>query len=353
MKLRNDAKSLEEYHKYLIEIERESAFQHFRKAGFPYYNMRDYERIQVFRRLIQTDLKLSKPEETVFGKKRHLEISALGVDLSTDFNPHIFSSHAIGMKSALENYNDDDCLRYVIKLCTEKAGGYNLSDQNVRSILKLVKGTQICSNFRPLVAKAIYKVFNRGPIIFDPSAGYGGRLLGFMAAFPIGDHIYIGVDPDERTCKGNEEMIKFFGFEDRAVMINSPMEEVDIDDIGGKESIDFAFTSPPYFKKEIYSHGNEQSCNRYLEYRNWKKYFWEVTIGACYDLLKPKRYCGINIKNVIINGKTYNLVDDTKKIAEKAGFKFIEEIWMQYPHRFGKGEEKKPRGEPILIFLKE
>jgi hypothetical protein len=73
------------------------------------------------------------------------------------------------------------------------------------SIMKtgvVIQGT----NFPPPIAKFLYRryterlrVENREIVILDPSAGYGGRCYGALAAASDGPLLYIGVDPNTRN----------------------------------------------------------------------------------------------------------------------------------------------------------
>ena len=70
----------------------------------------------------------------------------------------------------------------------------------MRSMLRRYSGTQMVSNFRPTAAAAMYNIFcdvdsplegTTAGTVWDPSMGYGGRLLGAITAGVN----YIGTDP--------------------------------------------------------------------------------------------------------------------------------------------------------------
>ena len=59
-------------------------------------------------------------------------------------------------------------------------------------------------NFQPMVAAAIYTRFaGPGAVIFDPCAGWGGRLLGAAAAQA---RKYIACEVSSQTCAGLQKM---------------------------------------------------------------------------------------------------------------------------------------------------
>mgnify|MGYP003326451474 CR=1 FL=1 len=87
----------------------------------------------------------------------------------------------------------------------------------MRSMLRRYSGTQMVSNFRPTAAAALYDIFvdKNSPLegteagtVWDPSMGYGGRLLGAIAAGVN----YIGTDPCIPTFKGLEQIKEKFRF---------------------------------------------------------------------------------------------------------------------------------------------
>ena len=94
--------------------------------------------------------------------------------------------------SMYERFYDDNTL----KLCIEQA---LLSGKitNMRSAF-LNNGRYMGStptNYPPMRAKAIFERFcPKGGVIYDYSAGFGGRMLGALSS--KNDFIYIGTDPN-------------------------------------------------------------------------------------------------------------------------------------------------------------
>ena len=118
------------------------------------------------------------------------------------------------------------------------------------------------SFFKPIVAAAIYKYFLKGkenPIVIDPCAGFGGRLLGFKSIYPNGT--YIGIEPQKETYNNLLKLASQLPGEIK--LYNCKLEEY-------KESkvCDLTFTSIPYFDKEEYN--NEFN---YQSFEEWKDSF--------------------------------------------------------------------------------
>ena len=110
--------------------------------------------------------------------------------------------------------------------------------------------------FRPGFAAHLYRKYcKQGDTVLDTSTGYGGRLVGYLGS-GIGGK-YIGIDPNTLTHAGNTRLASDLGFADAVELHNLPAEDVPHDVVAGR--CDFAFTSPPYFSKEIYSAEPTQS----------------------------------------------------------------------------------------------
>ena len=248
------------------EDEIQSAFEHYRKLGFPYPKLTKYEIIHSFLKLQLSTAKINKQKRilSIDNHIKTIEIQPVGdIDLINNFHPHIWKSHAVGMKSPIESFNNDKKLKRIFMLCLKYTGEIN--DKNVTVFSRLVSGTQPCANFRPSAAKAVYDYFKCNSVL-DMSMGYGGRLMGFLASKSSGS--YIGIDPSPKSCNGNQKIVEMFNVNNRVKIIESPFENVDETLLNKSE---LAFTSPPYFLKEIYDENEEskklQSRERYPTYK--------------------------------------------------------------------------------------
>ena len=84
---------------------------------------------------------------------------------------------------------------------TEKLIGGQLSEKSYISAFRL--GTYIATQFKPVVAKAIYDITNAKTVL-DTSCGWGDRLAGFFASDA---EEYYGCDPNPNTYQRYQEQI--------------------------------------------------------------------------------------------------------------------------------------------------
>ena len=113
-----------------------------------------------------------------------------------------------------------------------------------------------------------------------------------------------------------------------------------------KNSLDFAFTSPPYFDTEKYS--ETETTQSYLKYSNinaWKEDFLRKTLENVHYGLKPNKFCAFNVADV----KSYETFEkDTKQIASEVGFKLVDTFDLRLS-----SQANDYKAEPIFIFKKE
>ena len=200
-------------------------------------------------------------------------------------------------------------------------------------VLRLGLG-QVATNFPPLTARWIYEKYLKDLSpqlkykVYDSSAGWGGRLLGSLCSnYPI--H-YIGQDVNNSNKGCYETLGDFYNKHTdgkNTFEIHYEGSEVihqNKDFMKHHENdVDLVFTSPPYFNKEIYSIDKEQSAIKFPNYEDWLKGYLEPTLKTCYDVLKPERYCLINISDVKRQeNKFYPLEQDCVSAAIKVGFQF-------------------------------
>ena len=207
----------------------------------------------------------------------------------------------------------------------------------MRSMLRRYTGTQMVSNFRPTAAAALYDIFvdKESPLegteagtVWDPSMGYGGRLLGAIAAGVN----YIGTDPCIPTYEGLEKILKDYGHEHLSYQLLRQGSETYIPE---ENSIDFVFTSPPYFGWEAYGDEPEQSSIKFDNSDIWKIEFLKKTIANAYHGLKPGKFLALNVANT----KQYKTFEeDTVDLAVEVGFKHIDTWWLSLSTQQGKGD---------------
>lgn len=203
-------------------------------------------------------------------------------------------------------------------------------------------------NYSPMRAKAIYEKFcPSGGVIYDYSAGFGGRMLGALSS--KNNYTYIGIDPNTETYENllqlGEYIEKVTGREGTYDIYNACSEDVILE----PESIDFAFSCPPYFTLEQYCDEETQSINKFPKYEDWLEYYVRPTIKSIYQGLKPDGIFGVNIVNFWIGAKKYMVTEDWIKIAQEEGF-VLQNI---YPIVSKARKKLKEDQDSIYIFTKE
>lgn len=158
-------------------------------------------------------------------------------------------------------------------------------------------GYKLATTFMPSYAKAIYEYFGCPKIVLDPCSGWGDRLLGAEVS---GIQQYIGFDPNANLRPGYADIMSLcghnpcelssdhIGFSNSYKIYSSPFE------VGATlledNSVDFVFTSPPFFDYEIYTDTNPR-------YRDWIKGFYEPLFKQCSRIVKPNCYVCIYISD--------------------------------------------------------
>jgi hypothetical protein len=226
----------------------------------------------------------------------------------------------------------------------------------IRTALEMIGGN-VASNFKPMVAKALYERYApKDGVIFDSSAGFGGRMLGALSS--KNNYTYIGLEPCTDTFahlnelgKAIEEVTKK---KDSFKVMAMGSEVFNLK----KEYFDFSFTSPPYFNLEVYSEEETQSCIKFPTLDEWLDGFVKPTVQNTYDMLKTDCYCAINIADFNIGSSRVEFVDKWIDISKEIGFEYIEKIDMKLTTRRGAGHKDESTGadknkeEGIYVFKK-
>ena len=209
---------------------------------------------------------------------------------------------------------------------TEKLVGGELSEKSYISAFRL--GTYIATQFKPVVAKAIYDMTNAKTVL-DTSCGWGDRLAGFFASDA---EEYYGCDPNPNTYQRYQEQISKYN-----KLLSKP-KKVQIWRCGAEDlpyhklpNIDCAFTSPPYFSTEQYNKGGEheedQSWSKFNEYDKWRDDFY---LPVAEKTMSVSKFMFVNIMDPKINGKRYRSGDE---LVDKFQDKFLGQIGMRIMQR--------------------
>lgn len=170
----------------------------------------------------------------------------------------------------------------------------------IRRAVFLTAGLPNSSFYRPHFAKQIISFVDhkKNGTLFDPCAGWGGRLLGTVSC----NWHYVACEPNIETYNNLIKMIDFLGVKKYVTIYNIPAENFDYNNM---KNIDIVLTSPPYFNLEKYSKEENQSYNKYQTYDIWEKKWLQPLVYNCQNILKKN---GLSCWNVMNFGK-YNLVN--------------------------------------------
>jgi hypothetical protein len=177
--------------------------------------------------------------------------------------------------------------------------------------------------YRPSLAKIICDTY-KPSVVYDPCAGWGGRMLGSVAS---GCH-YVGVEPSNETYDNLITMAHFLGIEDRVTLINDSAENV----VPPKSQL--VLTSPPYFDLEIYDDNPLQSVKVYPDYEDWTNIFLRGIIAKSVSTLD-----GVSCWNVA--NYTYDLVSDVLKYHTELGMHKVNEFCVVSSKRPSHGLGKR------------
>ena len=287
----------------------------------------------------------------------------------------------------IENMSDEK--RYNIRVYTKGKKMFPKAFASYR-----IGYIQPAVNFPPMTAKYLYERFtddikDQEVInIYDPSAGWGGRILGAMGVRDDRRIHYIGTDPNPDNFIGDDGYSKYSSIADfyntktyRGNPFFSEMNTYEIFKEGSevihlnpdfkkhKGKLDFIFTSPPYFNREAYSEDENQSYKKYgSSYDSWRHGFLAPTLETCAEYLKPGRYMAWNIADLLVGGNYLPLEQDSKDILASCGLEYRYTIKMALegmPGQNRMGEDGLPtcknyckvndkffKYEPVLVFWK-
>lgn len=270
------------------------------KIDFPYYHYyvsSDFiklilEEFRKFGKPFPYEIKSTSMGEQIFSMKVDFDTQSSYLTLSDYFNhPARMSSKFLFHPSPFDFFqsNRDEMIKEI---------GENPDYEDVDSYI--FKNCKICSNFPITVMKMILE-FYKPKRVFDPSAGWGDRMLACIAA----DIPYTGVDPNKKLIEGYQNMNILFNLDpEQYKLITSPIEEYNPSDV----KYDMIITSPPFFNMEKYANDPEQSHVRYKSYEEWKRRFLYPLLRKCYLILESGGKMIIYVNNI----KGHSIFEDTK-----------------------------------------
>jgi hypothetical protein len=249
-------------------------------------------------------------------------------------------------------------------------------------------------NFPPLTAKHLYERFtnhlvneNREIVIYDPSAGWAGRILGAMSVKDDRKIHYVGTDPNPDNVHEDgktkyEHVADFFNTNtQRSNPFFSHANTYDIFREGSEEiskhprfqkykgKVDLVFTSPPYFNRELYSKDANQSAVKFgSSYESWRDGFLKPTLKTAVEWLRPGGYLLWNISDVLVESGYLPLEADSintlvelgmvqentlkMTLVAMPGAQRVDENGIPKCKNFCKIRGRYVKYEPIFVFRK-
>lgn len=245
-------------------------------------------------------------------------------------------------KTTIDKKNVDTSKQYLVRYFEK---GQKIFPSLLRSFRVCL--CQIPVNFPTLTAKFLYEHYTNDIktqekiVIWDPSSGWAGRLLGALGVKADRDIHYIGCDPNTDFTLPDGKLI----YDDIAQFYNTKTyrgygffphtNTYEVHQCGSeviqykpefqkyKGKIDFIFTSPPYFNREAYSDDDEQSYKKFNTYDLWRDGFLYETLKTAVEWLRPGRYLAWNVADVKVGNNFLPIETDSIKILKELGMEHI------------------------------
>ena len=175
-----------------------------------------------------------------------------------------------------------------------------IQDQNVNNTITLISIRQTfyrvaseCTNFRITLVISILDFFSPSKILV-PSEGWGDRLIGTMAWNESTKKVdlYTSVEPNPALHPRFEKIIDYFKADDIFRLFEAGFETIPENALLKYGKFDLVFTSPPYFKLELYQEEDDsmQSVNRFTNPIDW--FFQFLVEGICIKSFKVLKVGG-------------------------------------------------------------
>ena len=202
-----------------------------------------------------------------------------------------------GGRTIYEIYNDKAEWDKLIDSARKRNRGGRTAAGNVFECFRINLGSIVM--FKSTTAKYLYKKYNAKSVL-DPTAGWGGRMLG---AWALGID-YTGIDTNTNMKPAYDKMTEYLTSYNE---FNNPLFEkenntnlkmiwssaLDVD--FSKIDYDFVLTSPPYVNLEIYEHMAKWSSDKAF-YKDFFIPLWQKSVDnikkgghVCFNI-SPKMY---------------------------------------------------------------
>jgi len=204
---------------------------------------------------------------------------------------NLIKCHREGGDTIYDIYNDKVKWDKLIDSAKKRNRGGRTAAGNVYECFRINLGSVVM--FKSTTAKYLYQKYNATSVL-DPTAGWGGRMLG---AWALGID-YTGIDTNTNMKSAYDDMIEMLNNKTPAIFEQPKLEmlwqsalDVDFSNI----DYDFVLTSPPYVNLEIYEHMEpwESDEKFYIDFfiPLWQKCMDNIKPGGtiCFNI-SPKMY---------------------------------------------------------------
>ena len=240
-----------------------------------------------------------------------------GIKLCHHYFPNFFSIQNKAGLSFDDAWNDYQTMDKVVQWGKQSMSKLWLSW--IRRAVYMSTGLPNSSFYRPHFAKMVIDHHqSKSGVLFDPCAGWGGRLLGTTAS----GWQYVACEPNKETFTNLQRLVEFLGLQDQVELHNIPAE-----DYHYKDKVDVVLTSPPYFDLEIYCQDDDQSYNKYNNYDQWNNQWLKPLIANCQSMLTTD---GLSCWNVMNYQEMYTVQSVTDE-HPTPDYEFVESIGFRSP----------------------
>ena len=184
-----------------------------------------------------------------------------------------------GGQTIYDVYENKEKWAKLIESTRKRDRGGRSAAANVFECFRINTGSIVM--FKATTAKYLYRKY-KAKTVLDPTAGWGGRMLGAAAL----DIPYIGIDTNIEMREAYQGMINLISaatlFEPNVTMIWGNCLDIDF----SKMDYNFVLTSPPYVNMVIYEHMIEWQTEESF-YKGFLIPLWE----KCIESMKPGHIC--------------------------------------------------------------
>lgn len=204
---------------------------------------------------------------------------------------NLIKCHREGGDTIYDIYDDKEKWDKLIDSAKKRNRGGRTAAGNVYECFRINLGSVVM--FKSTTAKYLYQKYNATSVL-DPTAGWGGRMLG---AWALGID-YTGIDTNINMKSAYDGMIEMLNNKTPAIFEQPKLEmlwqsalDVDFSNI----DYDFVLTSPPYVNLEIYEHMEPWDSDEkfYIDFfiPLWQKCMDNIKPGGtiCFNI-SPKMY---------------------------------------------------------------